>query len=136
MEELAKTIGKKASIKIKFPFSPTVLKQLKTIRDHPISRLHLEVFKNFYPSYDIFQPNVEISILEIDSEGKNATYRFQNSIFLEDSEDYIYHIYIMSGITEGILSRALKTDVLCNIKKIHVSDDKEQSYFDISIKIK
>jgi hypothetical protein len=101
----------------------------------PISRLHLESFKNFYPVYDIFQPNVEISIIDIDLKGKNATFRFKNSLFLEDNDDYIYHIYIMCGITEGILARELKSEVLCSIKEIHVGENKDESYFDIIIQI-
>ncbi|MBD3195031.1 MAG: hypothetical protein GF317_08260 [Candidatus Lokiarchaeota archaeon] len=121
---------------IKFSFSPKIYKQLKNLKAHPISKIHLEIFKNFYPAYDIFQPNIEISILEVDNEGKKAIYRFRNSIFLENNEDYIYHLYFMSGLTQGILSRELKTEVICNIENYHISDDKKDSYFDISLRIK
>lgn len=134
-EEIAKQVGKEASEDIKFIFDPAIYKQMKTLKDHPISRLHIESFKSFYPAYDIFQPNIEISIINIDPKGKNATFRFQNSIFLEDSEDHIYHIYIMCGITEGILSRELKTDVHCTVKEIYVAKEKKDSYFDIIIQI-
>jgi len=135
-EELAKKIGREAAKDIKFTFGPSILKQLKSIKDSPISRIYLESFKSFYSAYDIFQPNIEISILTIDQEGKSATYRFKNSIFLENTDDFIYHIYIMCGISEGILNRALKTEVLCNIDQIYISDNKDESFFDINIKIK
>ncbi|MFW9936065.1 MAG: winged helix-turn-helix transcriptional regulator [Candidatus Thorarchaeota archaeon] len=134
-EEIAKQVGKEAAKDIKFTFDPAIYKQMKALKDHPISRIHIESFKSFYPAYDIFQPNIEISIINIDPKGKNATFRFQNSVFLEDSEDHIYHIYIMCGITEGILSRELKTDVLCTVKEIYVAEDKKDSYFDILIQI-
>lgn len=134
-EELAKRVGREAVNDIKFSFGPNVYKQLKSLKDVPISRLHLESFKNFYPVYDIFQPNIEISTLNIDLEGKNATFRFKNSLFLEDNEDYTYHIYIMCGITEGILARELKSDVSCSVKEIHVGENKSESYFDILIQI-
>ncbi|MFX1304990.1 MAG: hypothetical protein ACFFBV_07930 [Promethearchaeota archaeon] len=134
--EIAKKIGKEASKDIKFPFGPSIIKQLKSIKDSPISRIYLESFKSFYSAYDIFQPNIEITILTIDQEGKIATYRFKNSIFLENTDDFIYHIYIMCGISEGILNRALKRDVLCNIDQIYISDNKKESFFDITIKIK
>jgi len=135
IEEMAKKIGKEAMKDIKFSFGPNVYKQLKTLKDHPISRIHLESFKNFYPVYDIFQPNIEISILKIDQEEKSATYRFKNSLFLENSDDFIYHIYIMCGITEGILNMVLKTEVICNIEQVYISNEKENSFFDISIKM-
>ena len=135
IEEMAKKIGKEAMKDIKFTFGPNVYKQLKDLKDHPISRIHLESFKNFYPVYDIFQPNIEISILKIDQEEKSATYRFKNSLFLENSDDFIYHIYIMCGITEGILNMVLKTEVICNIEQVYISNEKENSFFDISIKI-
>jgi len=133
-EELAKKVGREAVKEIKFTFGPNVYKQLKSLKDVPISRIHLESFKSFYPVYDIFQPNIEISIIDSDLKGKSATFRFNNSSFLEDSEDYTYHIYIICGITEGILSRALKSEVSCNIKEIYVAEDKKDSYFDINIK--
>jgi len=134
-EELAQKIGREAVKDIKFAFGPTTLKQLKGLKGHPISRIFLEGFKNFYSAYDIFQPNIEITILKIDQEGKNATYRFKNSIFLENSDDFIYHIYIMCGISEGILNRALKREVLCKVDQIYISDKKEESFFDLIIKL-
>jgi len=135
-EEMAKKIGREAVKDIKFAFGPSIYKQLKSIKDHPISRIHLESFKSFYSAYDIFQPNIDISILKIDPEGKIATYRFKNSVFLENSDDFIYHIYIMCGITEGILNRDLKTEVTCDIEQVYISDNKEESFFDVTIKIK
>ncbi|MFW9938485.1 MAG: winged helix-turn-helix transcriptional regulator [Candidatus Thorarchaeota archaeon] len=136
MENIAKKIGREAVKDIKFTFGPSMYKQLKSIKDHPISRIHLEGFKNFYSAYDIFQPNIDISILKIDPEGKKATYRFKNSVFLEDSDDFIYHLYIMCGISEGILTKVLKTEISCEIEQIYISDNKEKSFFDLKIKIK
>ena len=42
----------------------------------------------------------------------------------------------MCGISEGILNRVLKTEVLCEIEQIFISDNKEESFFDIKIDIK
>ncbi len=135
-DEIAKQIGKEAANDIKFPFGPSVQKQLRSLKGHPISRIFLESYKNFYSTYDIFQPNIDITMLKIDQEGKNATYRFKNSVFLEDSDDFIYHVHIMCGISEGILIRALKRDVLCKVDQIYVSNNKEESFFDLTITIK
>ena len=132
---LAKKIGKEAVTDIKFTFGPSILKQMKSLKDNPISRLHLESFKSFYPVYDPFSPDIEISIIKIDPQGNSATFRFKNSPFLSDTKDFDYHIYIICGITEGILERELKTGVSCEVKEIHPSRRKEDAYFDIIIKL-
>ena len=133
--ELAKKIGKEAVADIKFTFGPSVYKQMKSLKDNPISRVHLESFRNFYPVYDPFSPEIEISIVNINPKGKSATFRFMNSPFLSDTKDYDYHIYIICGITEGILERELKVKVSCEIKEIHPSKRKEDAFFDIIIKL-
>jgi len=133
--DLAKKIGKEAINDIKFTFGPNVYKQMKSLKDNPISRVHLESFKSFYPVYDPFSPDIEISIVNIDPKGKSATFRFKNSPFLDDTKDFDYHIHIIAGITEGILERELKANVLCEIKEIHPSENKEDAYFDIIIKL-
>lgn len=135
-EELIHLMGKEAANYIKFPFGPNVQKQLRTLKSHPLSRIILDSFKNLYSSYDIFQPNINITILNIDHEGQNATYRFKNSVFLENSHDFVYHLHIMCGISEGILEKALNREVLCKIDQIYISDNKGESFFDLSIKIK
>jgi hypothetical protein len=132
---LAKKIGKEAVVDIKFTFGPSILKQMKNLKDNPISRVHLESFKSFYPVYDPFSPDIEITIVNIDPKGMSATFRFKNSPFLLDTKDFDYHIYIICGITEGILERELKTKVSCEVKEIHPSEKKEEAYFDIIIKL-
>lgn len=134
-EEVFKKIGRTQADMIKFSFSPNIYKQLKSLKGHPISRVHLELFKEFYSAYDIFQPNVEISILDVDPNGNKAVYRFKNSIFLDDNDLYIYHIYLMVGITQAILEKELDKEVTCKVENYHISDDKKDSYFDVSIVI-
>ncbi|MFW9877968.1 MAG: hypothetical protein ACFFG0_33210, partial [Candidatus Thorarchaeota archaeon] len=134
-EGLAKKIGKEAVNDIKFTFGQSILKQMKSLKDNPISRVHLESFKSFYPVYDPFSPEIEISIINIDPKGKSATFRFKNSPFLFNSKEFDYHIYIIAGITEGILERELKTNVSCEVKDIKPSERKEDAYFDIIIKL-
>ena len=112
------------------------MKELKSLKDSTFSKKHLEAFKAFYPSYDIFQPNIDISIVEIDPENKKAIYRFKNSIFLEDSENFVYHIHLICGITEGILNKAYNVPIECKIENINPSKKKDESYFDLSIQLK
>lgn len=134
-EDLAKKIGKEAIKDIKFTFAPNVYKQMKSLKENPISRVHLESFKSFYPVYDPFSPEIDISIINFDPEERSATFRFKNSPFLSDTTEFDYHIYIICGITEGILERELKTKVVCEIKEIHPSINKKDAYFDIIVKL-
>ncbi|MFX1256253.1 MAG: hypothetical protein ACFFAN_00190 [Promethearchaeota archaeon] len=136
-EQIFKKVGKEGEKEIQFSYWPKIFKKLNKIKGSSISKIHLEIFRNYYASYDILQPNVEISIIETDSKNKKAVYRFKNSEFLKDSDDYIYHIYIACGVFESIFARELKQPVVINVDKIYIDDSKkENSYFDISIKFK
>ena len=132
---IVKEMGKNSVNDIKFPFAANTKNQLRELKNIKLNRLHLEAFQQFYQAYDIFQPDIVITIEELDEKDQYAVYRFHNSIFLEDSEEYVYHIYLMSGITEGILEDALERKADVQIKKIHVGKTKEESYFDIEIRI-
>lgn len=135
MQTIAKKMGRNSVSHIIFPFGPTVKRQLRALKNHPITKAHLEAFATFYAAYDIFQPEVKISILEDDENGQRAVYRFTNSLFLEDSDDYIYHLYLMAGITEGILENAISRKVSVDVKNVHIGKNREQSYFDLEIQI-
>jgi len=133
--EIFKEIGRDEVSNIKFAFGPEVFEDLKKLKDKEFSNEHLDAFINFFPSYDIFQPDIEISMLELDTKNMRAIFRFKNSAFLEDSDDYIYHLYLTCGITEGILKNTYDPQIECEIEQIHVGKNKEDSYFDLSIKL-
>ncbi|MHA1148883.1 MAG: winged helix-turn-helix domain-containing protein [Promethearchaeota archaeon] len=132
---IVKAMGKNTVKDIKFPFAANTMNQLRELKHVKLNRLHLQAFQQFYTAYDIFQPDIVITIKELDEKNQYAVYRFHNSIFLEDSEDYIYHIYLMIGITEGILENALEREVNVKVKEIYIGSSKEDSYFDIEIQI-
>ncbi len=135
-EQVFKQIGREALQYIDFSFGPTIKRQMKVIKGSPIIKLYFEVFKNFYTSYDLLQPTIEISDPEIDETGMRAKYRFTKSEFLEDTDEFIYHFHMAVGIMEVILSREIGRPVECFIEKIHISDSKEDSYVEISVNIK
>ena len=110
--------------------------ELKKLKGKEFSKEHLDAFMNFYPSYDIFQPDIEISMHELDPKSMKAIFRFTNCAFVEDNDDYIYHIYLICGITEGILKNTYNLPIECEIETIHVGVNKKESYFDLSIKQK
>lgn len=135
-EQIIKEIGREMANDMEFAIGPTILKQLESLSGHRILKYHLEALRNFYPSYDIFQTKIEISELEFDPNVNKAVYRFKNSNFLKKTEDFTYHIYLVCGAMESILNRRLKIPVECDVIEINVSDNKKDTYFDISIQIK
>jgi len=134
-EDLLKQIGRESLKYIDFEQSEKSKKQLKGIRGNPIIKLYFEVFRKFYPSFDLLQPNIKISEPEIQNSGKKAVYRFTNSEFIEDSEDFIYHFYIIAGIIEKQFSDLFNRVIKCNIEKVNISDTQGESFIDISITV-
>ncbi|TFG30479.1 MAG: winged helix-turn-helix domain-containing protein [Promethearchaeota archaeon] len=135
-EEIFKDIGRDSLEFIDFSFGPTVRKGLKSLRNIPVPKLYFEVFGKFYPSYDILQPSIEISEPIMNESGKKAIYRFKNSEFLDKTEDFTYHFYIVSGIIEALWEREVGSSVKCIVEKIHVGNRKDEAYFELSIEIK
>ena len=129
-----KEIGKNGSDFIKTLIPSRTLKQLKNLNSQKLSQVHVDIFKNLYTNFDVLQPEVKISVIEEDYENQQVLVRFTNSVFLDGSDDLIYHVYIVCGIGEAIMSLILKRNIEVNIKKIHVDREKKFSYFDLEIK--
>lgn len=135
-EQIFKEIGRNSLNFIDFSFGPTVKKGLKSLKTIPVPRIYFEAFGKFYPSYDILQPSIEISEPKIDASGKKAIYQFKSSDFLEKSDEFIYHFYIVSGIIEALWERELKTQIKCDIETIHIGNTKQENFIEFSIEIK
>lgn len=136
--EFFKQLIQKNVDEIRINISPEMKKKLNELGEKPTRELisiNLNLFKELYLMYDLFQPDVDISLLEIDADQNKVIYRFKNSRFFEDNEDYIYHLYFMCGVSEGILERALKRKITCRLENNHIAGEKEDSYFDLSIEI-
>ena len=120
-----KEIGKEGSDFIKALIPPRTLKQIEELNSQNLSQVHIDIFKDLYTSFDVFQPDIKLTVIEEDYENQQIMVRFTNSVFLDRSDDLIYHAYIVSGIGESILSLLLKRDIKLNITKIHVDREKK-----------
>ena len=94
--------------------------------------LELKLFKEFYNSYDFFQEDLDISLVELHQ--NKIICRLKNSEFLNN--DFLYFFYIACGIIEGIYLQNLNRKVICNVEKIHISSKSDESFIDISLEIK
>ena len=106
---------------------------LKDLKDY---KPHFEYFVEVFNSSNILQDTAQVVHLYYENNHKTAVYRINNSIFLEDNDDFIFYFYMIAGIIENYLGKELNRKVNCEILKINVSDNKEKSYVDLSINIK
>lgn len=130
-KSLFKGVGIKILDFFDFPIGISYVKEFERVRSNSDSKTYLKLFQKFYNSYDFFQDDLDISILELQE--NKIVYRVKNSEFLK--EDFIYFFYIACGITEGIYLHNLNKKVSCNVEEIHISLDESESYIDISLEI-
>lgn len=135
-EKIFKSIGRDVGENFKIPldYLRGLVEEGYSTKDIPI-KTFFEIFREFYPYFDVFQSFLDISIREINQLGNKVTYRFTHSDFLEDTDDFIYHFYLISGIIETTFSRELKRNVLCDVVNVNISDNRAKSFVDISIEI-
>ena len=73
----------------------------------------MEIFREFYNSFDFLQDDIEILIIELSN--NKAVYRYKNSEFFENSDDYIYYYYMVCGIAEGLFLQYFNRNAKCNV---------------------
>ena len=132
-EQIFKNVGRNLLEHFQFSLGDAYTREFEKIKANSNSDTYLELFKEFYNAFDFFQDDLDISLVELNPH--KVVYRIKNSEFLEDSDDFIYYFYIVCGITEGIYYRGLDVNITCNIEKIQISSNKEESFVDISLEI-
>ena len=132
-EELCKEVGLKILDHFEFSLGDAYRKEIEKLRKNSDTKAYLKLFREFYNSFDFFQDDIDISILELYQ--NKVLYRIKNSEYLDNTDDFIYFFYVVCGITEGIYLRNLDMKVICNVEDIHISSNKEESHIDISLEI-
>ena len=105
---------------------------LKDLKDY---KPHFEYFVEVFNSSNILQDSAQVTHLRYENNNKTAVYRIQNSDFLETNDDYIFYFYMIAGIIETYLGEEMERTVTCEILQINLSDNKDDSYVDLSISI-
>lgn len=132
-EQIFKEVGNEITKFFEFPLGKEYFEEFEKVKDISNTKIHLKLFQKFYNSFDFFQDDLDISIIDLHED--KAIYRLKKSEFLESSDDFIYYFYIVCGITEGVYLQKLNKKVICNVEKINISSNKEESYIDISLEI-
>ncbi|MBD3211356.1 MAG: hypothetical protein GF311_02020 [Candidatus Lokiarchaeota archaeon] len=130
-EEKYKEIGHIITKEFQFPIGNTHAEVFKKAKNSKEIIPKLKLFRYFYNSFDFFQDDLEISIVELNNH--KITFRLENSEFLEPSGKYLYFFFIACGITEGIYLQNLNMKVDCSIENVSSSEDKNR-YIDIFLK--
>jgi len=132
-EETFKNVGRNLLDYFEFSLGDAYTKAFEKIKKNSNSETYLELFREFYNSFDFFQDDLDISLMELSSH--KVRYRIKNSDFLDNSEDFLYYFYIVCGITEGIYLQGLDINISCNVEDINILKNKKESYIDISLEL-
>lgn len=130
-EEIFKKIGNMITKEFQFPIGDTYIEEFKRAKNSQDVVPKLKLFQHFYNSFDFFQDDLEIKIVDLNE--KKTIFRLENSEFLDPSGKYLYFFFIACGITEGIYLQNLNMEVNCSIENFSISGDKSR-YIDISLK--
>lgn len=91
----------------------------------------MKLFELFYNSFDFFQDDVDIELIELNE--NKIIYRLRNSEFFGKNENFNYFFYIMCGIAEGIYLQNLNLEIECDVEQIQFSDAENKMFIDISL---
>lgn len=133
-EQIFKEVGWRILEEFQFPIGDAYFKEFEKYRRISDSQSQLKLFKEFYNAFDFFQEDLDISVIELQK--KKIVYRIRNSEYLGTSDKFVYFYYIACGITEGIYLQNLNRKIICNVENINISNNKEESFIDISLEIK
>jgi DNA-binding transcriptional regulator YhcF (GntR family) len=131
-EQTFKEIGKEITKNFQFPIGDIYIDEFKKVRNSSNYREKLKLFQLFYNSFDFFQDDLEIDILELND--NKIVYRMRKCEFFNKSGKFKYFFNILCGITEGIYLQNLNLEIDCNLERIYFSE--KDSYVDISLAIK
>lgn len=134
-EEIFKEIGRNCYQYIDFSLGPMISKELKGLKVNRLIKIYYEVFESFYPSYEVAQPSVDISVKIIDENKTRTILKFTNSEFLQTSNDFILHAYIVAGLIEELWEKEIGRIIECNVGKVHVSEKREYSFYELYLDV-
>jgi DNA-binding transcriptional ArsR family regulator len=128
-----KEIGRAILENFKFPLGEEIVNEFERLRTDYGPQAKLQFFQEFYDSFDLFQDNPDVLIIELQE--KRVIYKIKNPEFLRPPGNSTYFFYLACGIAEGLYKKLLKTIVSCNVLEIHVSNNIEESYVKILLEL-
>ena len=133
--DLFKEIGRICYKHIDFSLGAVISKEFKGFKVNTFIKIYNDVFGKFYPSSDVINPLIDISQKKLDNNKTKTILKFTNSEFLQDTDDFIYHAYIVAGLIEELWKREVGRIIKCNVENVRISDKIENSYYELSIEV-
>ncbi|TFG30481.1 MAG: HTH domain-containing protein [Promethearchaeota archaeon] len=134
-EEIFKEIGRNCYEYIDFSLGPMISKELKGLKVNRLIKIYYEVFGRFYPSYEVAQPLIDISVQNLDENNTRTILKFSNSEFLQTTDDFLLHAYIIAGLIEELWVKEVGRKIKCNVGKVHISEKKEESFYELYLDV-
>lgn len=132
-ESTFKKIGKGLVETMSLPINIEGYEELESLKSLSNKEL-FELMKNLLPFLNLFDNDINVRIIKINKNNNTAIYQITNSNMLE-SEDLLYHFYLLTGFLQEKLSEILEKQVKCLILEYEIFKQVEDSYINISIKI-
>ncbi|MFX1393334.1 MAG: hypothetical protein ACFFAH_07145, partial [Promethearchaeota archaeon] len=132
--EKLKAIGRRILDHFQFPIGKSMVKEFERMSKIREPQEYLKLFEKIFNYFNLFEDDIDISIVELFK--NKVIYRLRNSAFLDPSKDSYLFFYLACGITEAIYLKFVNKKIKSNVEKIHISNNKEESFIDISLEIK
>ena len=134
-EDLFKEIGHICYKHIDLSLGAVVSKELKGPKVNRFIKIYNDVFGKFYPSSEVTNPLINISLKKLDNNKTKTILKFTHSEFLQDTDDFIYHAYIVAGLIEELWKKEVGRIIQCNVESVNILDKIEDSYYELSIEV-
>jgi hypothetical protein len=112
-----------------------IIKEVNTQKSASMKTV-IEIFENIVPYQEFFQDDMKLTAINIDREKRQIFLKYSNSVFLANTDELIYHVYVLCGYLEAFYEDLLGRKYIFNIKNIQTSPNIEDSYVEILIDIK
>ncbi|MCP4762989.1 MAG: hypothetical protein GY870_14520 [archaeon] len=119
--EKYKELGRSISEYMKFPYVSLLPNEANPLKDGDIPDF-LEFFGKSFTYVDFMYRKRPLVEIEIEKEGNKGRFTLKDIELFDISQKFEVHYYIVAGITEKIVARALKTEAICNIEQIDVKN--------------
>ena len=135
-ENIIKEVGKKMAEFYSIPLNHISNSFQDFIENKNITlKAVIPFFENIHPYQEILQDPIKLIGIEVNKQGNKFNLRYCNSIFLDNTDDFIYHVYLMCGYIESIASKHTQKTIRCTVENIYITDNMEDSYVDILFEV-
>ncbi|MGV9197511.1 MAG: winged helix-turn-helix transcriptional regulator [Promethearchaeia archaeon] len=96
----------------------------------PSLEVIVRLLEQFNVYNELFDENTILSGVQVIEPKKSYSFRYSNFSLLQEKKDFSYHLEIIGGYVEGLLSKKLRRKVSCRMTDCNVGDTPETTYVD------